>query len=47
MSGRQDCNDQVAKTEAAKGALANETAEIHKNGRPVLVGTTSVEKANC
>ena len=24
--------------------MANETAEIHKNGRPVLVGTTSVEK---
>ena len=25
--------------------MANETAEIHKNGRPVLVGTTSVEKS--
>ena len=34
------------KTEAAKWrAVANETAEIHKNGRPVLVGTTSVEKS--
>ena len=43
---RQDWADQVYKTEAAKWrAVANETAEIHKNGRPVLVGTTSVEKS--
>ena len=26
-------------------AVANETADIHKQGRPVLVGTTSVEKS--
>ncbi len=43
---RQDWVDQVYKTEAAKWrAVANETAEIHKQGRPVLVGTTSVEKS--
>ena len=43
--GRQDWADQVYKTETAKWrAVANETAEIHKKGRPVLVGTTSVEK---
>lgn len=43
---RQDWTDQVYKTEAAKWrAVANETAEIHKQGRPVLVGTTSVEKS--
>ncbi len=43
---RQDWPDQVFKTEIGKWkAVANETAEIHKNGRPVLVGTTSVEKS--
>ncbi len=43
---RQDWSDQVYKTEAAKWrAVANETAVIHKQGRPVLVGTTSVEKS--
>ena len=43
---RQDWTDQVYKTEVAKWrAVANETAEIHKQGRPVLVGTTSVEKS--
>ncbi len=43
---RQDWADQVFKTELGKWkAVANETAEIHKNGRPVLVGTTSVEKS--
>ena len=43
---RQDWSDQVYKTEAAKWrAVALETAEIHKQGRPVLVGTTSVEKS--
>ena len=45
MRARQDWADQVYKTEAAKWrAVANETAEIQK-GRPVLVGTTSVEKS--
>ncbi len=43
---RSDWADQVYKTEAAKWrAVAHETAEIHKQGRPVLVGTTSVEKS--
>ena len=43
---RQDLADQVFKTELGKWkAVANETAEIHRNGRPVLVGTTSVEKS--
>ena len=43
---RQDWADQVFKTEIGKWrAVANETADIHKQGRPVLVGTTSVEKS--
>ena len=43
---RQDWSDQVFKTELGKWkAVANETAEIHRKGRPVLVGTTSVEKS--
>ncbi len=43
---RKDLPDQVYKTEAAKWrAVAKETAMIHGNLRPVLVGTTSVEKS--
>ena len=43
---RQDWADQVFKTEIGKWrAVANETVDIHKEGRPVLVGTTSVEKS--
>tara|TARA_Y100001968_G_scaffold300640_1_gene312222 strand:+ start:26542 stop:29379 length:2838 start_codon:yes stop_codon:yes gene_type:complete len=43
---RQDWVDQVFKTEAAKWrAVAKETASLHKQGRPILVGTTSVEKS--
>ena len=43
---REDWTDQVFKTEAAKWrAVAKETALVHKEGRPVLVGTTSVEKS--
>ena len=43
---RQDWADQVFKTEIAKWrAVAKETAQIHRDGRPVLVGTTSVEKS--
>tara|TARA_B100002051_G_scaffold34309_1_gene27522 strand:+ start:711 stop:3515 length:2805 start_codon:yes stop_codon:yes gene_type:complete len=46
VRARQDWADQVYKTEVAKWrAVANETADIHKQGRPVLVGTTSVEKS--
>ncbi|KEF41465.1 MAG: preprotein translocase subunit SecA, partial [Cyanobium sp. CACIAM 14] len=43
---RSDWADQVYKTEPAKWqAVAAETARIHQDGRPVLVGTTSVEKS--
>ena len=43
---RQDLSDMVFKTEAGKwGAIAKECAEMHTVGRPVLVGTTSVEKS--
>ncbi len=43
---RQDWPDQVFKTEIGKWkAVAIETAKIHRDGRPVLVGTTSVEKS--
>tara|TARA_Y100001968_G_scaffold299418_1_gene310072 strand:+ start:13718 stop:16552 length:2835 start_codon:yes stop_codon:yes gene_type:complete len=43
---REDWVDQVFKTESGKWrAVAKETAEIYKQGRPVLVGTTSVEKS--
>ncbi|CAK6696042.1 preprotein translocase subunit SecA [Synechococcus sp. CBW1107] len=43
---RHDLVDQVYKNEVAKWrAVAAETAEIHHAGRPVLVGTTSVEKS--
>ena len=46
VRARQDLADQVYKTETAKWrAVAKETAEIHRQGRPVLVGTTSVEKS--
>jgi len=43
---RQDLSDVVYKTEEAKWkAVAQECAEMHELGRPVLVGTTSVEKS--
>ena len=43
---RGDKSDVVYKTEPAKWkALAQECAEMHETGRPVLVGTTSVEKS--
>ena len=43
---RKDLSDQVFKTEIGKWkAVAKETAQIHRDGRPVLVGTTSVEKS--
>ncbi|NKB17662.1 MAG: preprotein translocase subunit SecA, partial [Pseudanabaena sp. CRU_2_10] len=45
-SGRRDLADVVYKTEAAKWrAVALECQEMHELGRPVLVGTTSVEKS--
>ncbi len=46
VRARQDWSDQVYKTESAKwNAVANEISEIYKQSRPVLVGTTSVEKS--
>jgi len=43
---RQDLSDMVFKTEPGKWrAIAKECAEMHEVGRPVLVGTTSVEKS--
>ncbi|MCM1985394.1 preprotein translocase subunit SecA [Lyngbya confervoides] len=43
---RQDVPDVVYKTEEAKWkAIADECAQMHELGRPVLVGTTSVEKS--
>ncbi len=45
-NARQDVADVVYKSEKAKWtAVAQECAEMHENGRPVLVGTTSVEKS--
>ncbi|HEY9625216.1 MAG TPA: preprotein translocase subunit SecA [Crinalium sp.] len=45
-TGRRDVSDVVYKTEEAKWkAIAQECAEMHELGRPVLVGTTSVEKS--
>jgi preprotein translocase subunit SecA len=43
---REDYSDMVFKTEVGKWkAIAGECAEMHQSGRPVLVGTTSVEKS--
>jgi preprotein translocase subunit SecA len=43
---RQDYGDLVFKTEAGKfEAVAREIEEIRATGRPVLVGTTSIEKS--
>jgi preprotein translocase subunit SecA len=43
---RRDLSDVVYKTEEAKWkAIAVECAQMHEEGRPVLVGTTSVEKS--
>ncbi len=43
---RQDLPDVVYKTEQAKWqAIGAECREMHEKGRPILVGTTSVEKS--
>ena len=43
---RQDASDLVFKSEAAKfRAVVNEIAELQATGRPVLVGTVSIEKS--
>jgi preprotein translocase subunit SecA len=45
-TGRKDLADAVYKTERGKwNAIADDCAEMHEKGRPVLVGTTSVEKS--
>ena len=45
-TGRHDLSDVVYKNEEAKWrAVAEECAQMHELGRPVLVGTTSVEKS--
>ncbi|MEB3226754.1 MAG: preprotein translocase subunit SecA, partial [Synechocystis sp.] len=45
-SSRQDWSDVVYKNELAKWkAVARECEELHQQGRPILVGTTSVEKS--
>jgi preprotein translocase subunit SecA len=44
---RVDFQDLVYKTEREKfTAVVNELLDMHEKGRPVLVGTTSVEKSN-
>ena len=46
ITGRQDLSDVVYKAEGGKWqSIAAECAEMHETGRPVLVGTTSVEKS--
>ena len=46
ISSRTDLADVVYKTEEAKWrAVAEDCADMHQKGRPVLVGTTSVEKS--
>ncbi len=46
VRSRHDLSDVVYKTEDAKWrAIAQECAQMHELGRPVLVGTTSVEKS--
>ncbi|SMO70245.1 preprotein translocase subunit SecA [Ruegeria faecimaris] len=43
---RLDEDDQVFRTAAEKyGAMIDETKEAQKNGQPVLLGTTSIEKS--
>ena len=43
---REDFPDQIYKTEEAKfRAVVREIKQLHKEGRPVLVGTVSIEKS--
>ena len=43
---RKDLNDQIFRTEKEKyNAITNKIIDCHKNGQPVLVGTTSIEKS--
>ncbi|TAG95066.1 MAG: preprotein translocase subunit SecA [Oscillatoriales cyanobacterium] len=46
IPSRGDLSDMVYKAENGKwNAIAQECAEMHSQGRPVLVGTTSIEKS--
>ena len=46
ITSRTDLSDMVYKAEAGKWkAIAQDCADMHEIGRPVLVGTTSVEKS--
>jgi len=43
---REDKNDEIYKTQREKyNAVVKEIKEMHEQGRPVLVGTTSIEKS--
>jgi preprotein translocase subunit SecA len=43
---REDCQDQIYKDEEAKfRAVVREIEQFHKQERPVLIGTTSIEKS--
>ena len=43
---RQDFQDQIYKDEAAKfKAVVREIEQLHKQGRPMLIGTVSIEKS--
>ncbi len=43
---RQDCLDQIYKDEKTKfRAVVHEIEQFHKEGRPVLIGTVSIEKS--
>ncbi|MEA4963344.1 preprotein translocase subunit SecA [Lutispora sp.] len=43
---REDCPDVIYKNEKGKfNAVVNEIAELHGKGRPILVGTISIEKS--
>ena len=48
VRARQDLADQVYKTETAKWrAVAKETAQIHRDGRPVPVEPPALKRASC
>jgi len=43
---RQDMDDEIYKTQREKyNAIVEEIREVHEAGRPILVGTTSIEKS--
>ncbi len=43
---RTTADDRIYRTEKEKfGAVVEEIVEVHKTGRPILVGTTSIEKS--